>query len=274
MKYLFNILALIIISISFNGCRTVTYGTNPASIGELYHYKKVLVKGGDFWITTYQKIKDPDLPYVFYIEGDGAAFNGKYRVSHNPTPRNQMMLKLAAIDDRPNVVYVGRPCQYTPMSLNPTCTNQYWTGKRLSDDSVQSLNEVINSINKHNGKFSLIGYSGGGGIAILIAARNHNVKDIITIAGNLDTQSFVTFHNVTPMIGSLNPIDYVNQVRDIPQLHLSGEKDKVIPPFIADKFVQAASSICVKQQIFEDVTHRDGWTKIWEYVYTKPLVCY
>lgn len=273
MKFLFNILALVVISFLFSSCRTITYGTDPASIGELYNFKKILVKGGNFWITTYQKITDPDMPYVFYVEGDGAAFNGKYRVSHNPTPRNQMILNLAAMDKRPNVVYVARPCQYTPMNLNPTCTNQYWTGKRLSDDSVQALNEAINSINR-NGKFSIIGYSGGGGIAVLIAARNSNVKDIITIAGNLDIQSFTTFHNVTPMIGSLNPIDYANQVRDIPQLHLSGGKDKVVPPFIADKFVQEASSICVKQQIFVEATHRDGWKKIWEYIYTKPLICY
>ena len=273
MKYLSNILIFIVLTVVLSGCKTVTYGRNPATFADLYHFHKILVKGDDFWVTTYQKIEDINQPFVFYIEGDGAAFNGKYRISHDPTPKSQMLIKLAAMDKRPNVVYVARPCQYTPMHLNPKCSNQYWTNKRLSDDSVQSINEVINSINNKQ-KFSLVGFSGGGGIAVLVAARNNKVKDIITIAGNLDIQLFTNYHNVTPMIGSLNPIDYVDKVKNIPQLHLSGGKDKIIPPFIADKFVQNASSICVKQEIYEDVSHLDGWKKIWEYVYTKPLICY
>lgn len=239
----------------------------------MYGFKKVLVKGGDFWITTYQKIENPHKPYVFYIEGDGAAFSGRYRVSKNPTPRRQMFINLAAMDERPNVVYVARPCQYTPMDLNPKCKMQYWTDKRMSDDSVQSINDVINSIN-NNQKFSIIGYSGGGGIAVLIAARNYMTKDVITLAGNLDHKAFTDLHNVTPMVGSLNPIDYAQQIKHIPQLHISGGKDNVVPPFIADKFVQKAMSSCVKQKIYEDSSHRGGWKRVWEYVYTKPIRCY
>lgn len=273
MKFLSNIVLLAIAALTLQSCQTITYGQNPATIGELYGFQKVLVKGGDFWLTTYQKITNEHKPFVFYIEGDGAAFNGKYRVSRNPTPRRQMLIKLAAMDDRPNVVYIGRPCQYTPMELNPKCTMQYWTDKRLSDDSVQSMNDVINSINNSH-KFSLIGFSGGGGIAVLIAARNYMTKDIITIGGNLDIVAFTTYHNVTPMIGSLNPIDYAQQVKHIPQLHISGGKDTIIPPFIADKFVQKASSSCVKQQIFEDISHNHGWEKVWEYIYNQPVRCY
>jgi predicted esterase len=273
MKYLSDILLLALLALVLQGCKTMTYGQSPSSVGELYGFKKVLVKGGDFWITTYQKITNKHKPYVFYIEGDGAAVNGIYRVSRNPTPRRQMLIKLAAMDTRPNVVYVARPCQYTPMDLNPKCSMQYWTDKRRSDDSVQSLNEVINRINNNN-KFSLIGFSGGGGIAVLIAARNYMTKDIITISANLDHVAFTTHHNVTPMIGSLNPIDYAKQVTHIPQLHISGGKDTIIPPFIADKFVQKASTSCVKQQIFKDNSHRHGWDKIWEYVFHQPVRCY
>ena len=273
MKYLSNIIILAIAALVLQSCKTITYGQDPATIGELYGFRKVLVKGGDFWITTYQKVTNKHKPYVYYIEGDGAAFNGKYRVSRNPTPRRQMLIKLASMDDRPNVVYIGRPCQYTPMELNPKCNMQYWTDKRLSDDSVQSMNDVINSIN-NNHKFSLIGFSGGGGIAVLIAARNYMTKDIITISANLDHVAFTTHHNVTPMIGSLNPIDYAKQVKHIPQLHISGGRDTIIPPFIADKFVQKASSSCVKQQIFKDISHNHGWEKVWEYIFNQPVRCY
>jgi pimeloyl-ACP methyl ester carboxylesterase len=209
----------------------------------------------------------------FYIEGDGLSFKGKHRISDNPTPRRQMLIKLAAMDQRPNVVYVARPCQYTPMELNPKCNASYWTDKRMSDDSVEALNEVINKINSNNEKFSLVGYSGGGGIAVLIAARNPKVKDIITIAANLDHEAFNKYHNVTPMNGSLNPINYAKKINNIPQLHLSGGKDNIVLPFIAEKYVQESASNCAKQKIFQDATHKDGWDKIWSEVYTKPVKC-
>ena len=273
MKCLSNILLIALVSTILQGCQTVTYDKNPATFGELYGFEKVLVKGGDFWITTYQKITNKHKPYVFYIEGDGAAFNGKYKVSRNPTPRRQMFIKLAAMDDRPNVVYIGRPCQYTPMELNPRCNMQYWTNKRMSDDSVQAINEVINKVNNSH-KFSLVGFSGGGGIAVLVAAKNYMTKDIITISANLDHTAFTTHHGVTPMVGSLNPIEYAKQVSQIPQLHISGGKDKIIPPFIADRFVQKAASSCVKQKIFEDISHQHGWHRVWEYVINQPVRCY
>lgn len=273
MKYLSKILSITICLMTISACQVVTHHNGPETIGNLHEYQKKLVKGGDFWITTYQKVTDKTKPFVFYIESDGAAFAGRYVVSTNPTPRQQMMIKLVAMDKRPNVVYVARPCQYTPMDLNPKCTNPYWTSKRLSDDSVDAVNQVIMSINNKK-EFSLIGYSGGGGMAVLIAARNPLVKDIITIAANLDHKAFTSYHNVTPMVGSLNPIDYAQKINKIPQMHFSGGKDRIIPPFIADKFVQESNSKCVKQHIFYENTHAYGWEKKWKYILSLPVVCY
>ena len=273
-KILLLSLALIPALISLSGCNLIRRESNPEVIGRLYGFEKKLVKGGAFQITTYQKITDKSRPYVFYIEGDGMAFKGKYKVSDNPTPRHKVLMKLASMDKRPNVVYVARPCQYTDMKLNPKCDSSYWTSKRLSDDSVESINQVINRLNTNNAKFSLVGYSGGGGIAVLIAARNPMVQDIITISGTLDHKAFTKHHNVSPMIGSLNPIDYVAEISDIPQLHLSGGKDDRIPPFIADEFVTASESYCVKHKIFSSNSHSSGWEDVWEYVLTLPLTCF
>lgn len=275
MRYLSKkILLLSLTLITISGCDVISRNNNPEVIGELYGFERKLVKGGDFQITTYQKITNKLKPYVFYIEGDGMAFRGKYKVSHNPTPRRGVMIKLAAMDPRPNVVYIARPCQYTPMELNPKCDQSYWTHKRLSDDSVESINQVINTINSNNAKFNLVGYSGGGGIAVLVAARNPMVKDIITIAGTLDHKAFTKHHNVHPMVGSLNPIDYAEEISDIPQLHLSGGKDSRVPPFIGDSFVTESDSSCVRHKIFSGNSHDKGWSDSWEYVLSLPLTCY
>lgn len=242
-----------------------------SDIAVQHGFKHELVKGGDFWITTYQKITNTSEPFVFYIEGDGFAFINKRKISPDPTPRSQMMFNLATMDSRPNIIYIARPCQYTPMAMNPKCNYLYWTNKRLSDDSIYSINETINKIN-HKKKFSLIGFSGGGGVAVLIASRNNITKDILTLAGNLDTENFVKIHKVSEMTGSLNPIDYAKNVKNIPQLHLSGENDTTIPPSIAGNFVDIANSKCVKQKIIKNVSHHDGWEENWHKILTSAKI--
>jgi dienelactone hydrolase len=226
----------------------------PQHVDNLPGFNKILVKGGDFWITTYQHITDRDRPYVFYLEGDGNISNH----STNPTPRQKMLTSLVALDQRPNVIYVARPCQFTEI--------------------ITALNEVItnihNSSSSKSGKFSLVGYSGGGGIAVLIAARNPQVKDIITIAGNLDHIAFNQYNHSMPMRDSLNPIDYARDIRNIPQLHLSGEKDVKVPTFIGGRYRQISLSPCVKHQIIPSASHSTGWDQVWPEILARPLTCY
>ena len=275
MKYLSKILLTSIFCTLLSSCSSnlAVRVIDADFVAKSNNFTKRLVKGGDFWITTYQRVNNKNLPYVFYIEGDGHAFNSRYNISDNPTPNRPMLLKLATLDDRPNVIYISRPCQYTDISYNPKCNQSYWTDKRMSNEVVLSINEVIETLNNDN-KFSLIGFSGGGGLAVLIAARNAHVKDIITLSGNLDHVSFNKHHNAKPMLGSLNPIDYAAKVSQIPQLHISGGEDKTVPPFIADKYVSASHSICVHQAIFDTAKHQKGWEDIWKYILTMPLTCY
>ncbi|HJD55122.1 MAG TPA: alpha/beta hydrolase [Rickettsia endosymbiont of Pyrocoelia pectoralis] len=265
-----------LISVILSGCSTTkdfaTRVKESQNIATQNNFQVRLVKGGEFVLTTYQRIADRNLPFVFYIEGDGHLADGAVN-SDNPTPANPMLIKLAAIDKRPNVVYIARPCQYTPLKMNPKCINDYWLDKRMNGEVVSSINDVINTINNGQ-KFSLVGFSGGGGLAILIANQNPNVKDIITIAGNLDTENFDKHHNYRGyLVKSLNPINYAKQVNNIPQLHLSGQNDKRVPPFIAESYVKASSSTCVKHQIIPDNSHARGWDKVWSGILNIPLVC-
>lgn len=264
MKYRFNYFLCILLLLSISSCQVINVRDK--------NFKTELVKGGDFWITTYQKITDPTRPYVFYLEGDRKAFYGEQLLLNNLTPTKNTVLQLIALDTRPNVVYIASPCQYASTRLNPKCTSQYWTHKRFSENIVSAIDSVINKINNKQ-KFSLIGYAEGGTIAVLIAARDNLVKDIITISSNLDTTAFAIFHQDKPMIGSLNPIDYTEQVKHIPQLHLSGGKDKIVPPFLAHRFVKKASSLCVKQRILPNVAHSSGWRQNWGYILSEPLHC-
>lgn len=271
MKYLFKSVILLFLFALVSSC--ATYNPELELTGKLSKFKKVLVQGDDFLITTYQKITDSKKPYIFYIEGDGRVALNRHRLSDNPTPRQKMFIELAALDKRPNIVYVARPCQYTPMELNPKCNSDYWSSKRMSNDSVESLNKVINKVNNGQ-KFSLIGFSGGGAVAVLIAARNNNVRDIITLAGNLDHKSFTKFHRSNPITDSLNPIEYTDSVKSIPQIHISGGKDTRVPAFIAAKFVDKINSPCATHKIYKKASHNSGWDKIWHEVYTLDILNY
>lgn len=276
MRYLSRLLVISLLPFIISSCATNEY--TREKVADHYAsengFEKKLVRGGSFWITTFQKISNPKLPFVIYIEGDGRPFIGRYRISDDPTPRDIMLLELAVMDKRPNVVYMARPCQYTPMNLNPICNQTYWTDKRMSEDSIFAMNEVVKNI---SGKqlVDLIGFSGGGGVAVLIAARNPLVHSVVTLAGNLDIVSFNKYHKTRPMIGSLNPIDYAHKINNIPQLHLSGGKDKIVPAFIADDFVKAAGSTkCVKREIISNASHTKNWSKDWNYVLNTPVKCY
>lgn len=259
-----KLITIFLVSILMSSCasdlnRRVKAANNIAVAN---NFEQKLIQSGDFVLTTYQRINDKNLPYIFYLEGDGRSFVGRYNVSDNPTPGRPMLLKLAVLDDRPNVVYIARPCQYTPLEQSPKCQQVYWTNKRMADEIIVSINGAIETIsNRQN--VSLVGFSGGGGIAVLVAARNKYVKNIITIAGNLDHIAFNKYHNAGSMTGSLNPIDYAKQISHVPQLHLSGGKDKIVPSFIATSYVAKSAAKHVLQKTIKNAEHLEGWEAVW-----------
>lgn len=275
MKYHFKNLLLSLILITFiSGC-TGTFTTRyrmADALAEKNGFQSKIMKGGRFWLQTYQKITDSKLPYVVYLEGDGFAFKNKFAISDDPTPLRPTVLKLAVSDYRSNVIYVARPCQYVGAGVRDSCDNAYWTRKRLAPEVIDSINEVIKNIAQDH-PIDLVGFSSGGGAAVLVASRNDNVRSIITIAGLLDHKLFTEHHRVLDMIGSMNPIDVANKISNIPQIHLSGGRDTIIRPSIADAFIKASNSKCIRHEIIPDATHNRGWQKVWGNIINNPPTC-
>lgn len=232
MRFFYIILILIL----FNSCGS--FNKIPS------RFTKEIIKGGDFYITTFHDIKDTSKDYIVYIEGDGLITLNNKTPHNDPTPKNKLVLNLAAEDKRYNIIYISRPCQYTPLELNDKCNNyEYWTSRRWSEETVLSMNEVIEKITR-NGDVHLIGFSGGGGIAVLIASINKNIKSIVTIAGNLDHIKFNKIHKARQCKLSLNPIDYTDKIFNIPQIHIVGRKDTIISESIIDDFINKSKSDC------------------------------
>jgi hypothetical protein len=227
-----------------------------AQAGNLVQQK---IATDDFLLTTYQRFDatSDNKQMVVYIEGDGMAWISRDQLSSNPTPVQPVALKLASIDTNINVLYVARPCQYLwPQKMN-RCSSKYWSNKRSSEEVISSINQAISIVKQKQNISSirLIGYSGGGGIAALIADRRADVNEFVSVSGNLNYKLFTQTHDLSPMNGSIDPITVANQIGSIPQIHYVGADDKIIPK-------QIALSFSDKVKVISDVSH-DNWPDKW-----------
>lgn len=178
---------------------------------------------------------------TIYIEGDGLAWLSKNRPSNNPSPHVPSGLKMAIHDkkDYP-VAYLARPCQFVFQEEWRNCRQEYWTNLRFSPEVIQSMNQAVTYLKKyyHAKQLVLVGYSGGGTIATLVAARRTDVVQLVTVAAILDTDYWVKQDGLTPLYGSLNPADEWKNLISIPQTHWVGGQDRVVPKEVAFAFAQ------------------------------------
>ncbi|MFB9126017.1 alpha/beta hydrolase family protein [Paraburkholderia dipogonis] len=112
-------------------------------------------------------------------------------------------------------------------------------------------------------RINLVGYSGGGASAVLIAARRTEVASIRTVVGNLDDEFVNRLHDVSSMPQSENAIDFANRMASIPQVHFSGADDTVVPPVVAQRFVDAAGARCAQARTVHDVSHDGDSSRRW-----------
>ena len=237
---------------------------------------KVVIRANGFNLVAYQRIASPGKPLNVYIEGDGLAWASRRRLSSNPTPTDPLALRLAIQDPAENVVYLARPCQYIDVRERARCTQDHWSKKRFSEDVIKASDQAIDYVlsRSKGSAVHLIGYSGGGAVAVLVAARRGDVLSLRTVAGNLDIAAFTAHHKVTPLIGSLNPAAYAHRVANIPQRHFVGSADTIIPKLIVQSFMNhLPTQRCANLTTRPDATHSDGWTKNWPNFLVMSVSC-
>ena len=202
-----------------------------------------------------------------YIEGDGFAWRTPTRPSTDPTPVNPMALKLASEDNYNSILYLGRPCQYYKAAY---CSPNLWTDARFSQQALNSYMRYLDEIKMRFGtaNFELIGYSGGGVMAALIAAQRDDVTNIRTIAAPLDTTAWTREKGFRPLAGSLNPVMFSHELSTIPQIHYIGTNDKIVPVGTLKSYASRVQNHanCVQLKTIPNATHRvrlvNNWTKL------------
>lgn len=205
---------------------------------------------------------------TIYIEGDGFAYVSRSKPSDNPTPKTPVGLQLALQDTgNHSIYYIARPCQYIDDEIfSKRCTKKYWTTHRYAPEIIDSLNHTINHIKSNTDitSFNLVGFSGGGNIAGLLAMQRDDIESIRSVAGNLDNDFFTKYHKVSDMPYSLNMADYADKLSSTPQIHYISENDAFVPSEITKSYLnKLPHKNCTKVINVKNTTHLEGWDKRW-----------
>ncbi len=237
---------------------TQRFDTQAAQLN--LHKRRVPGKGFDH-IAYFQPKPQHSERLHIYLEGDGTPWVRRRRIARDPTPRTPLTLRLM-VQDPVSSVYLGRPC-YHGLAQEPSCSAWDWTQGRYSPQVIASLSAALNKIKANQGdkEIVLIGYSGGGTLAMLLAERLEAVRAVVTIAGNLDTEAWTAYHNYSPLRGSLNPADRPPLHPRIRQFHLVGEEDRNVPSRFTVSVV--AQQRAAKLYRFESFDHRCCWKAVW-----------
>jgi hypothetical protein len=224
-------------------------------------YRRMVVQGEGYEHVAYFKAGRTKASLVLhvYLEGDGTPWVRKRVAATDPTPRNPLMLELMSFDPVPSL-YLGRPC-YHGLNKAKACTPVMWTDRRYSEVVVASMTSALNRSSANFEALVLLGYSGGGTLAMLMAERLPKTGAVITVAANLDTARWAELHKQQPLLGSLNPATRQPLPQRIRQMHFAGEDDDNVPPMLVrDAIAQQQGAIF---KVFPNQDHRCCWRDVW-----------
>lgn len=228
-----------------------------------------------FKLSTLEKIQAPEEASTHvYIEGDGNSWKTRYQLSDNPTPKQPLALKLALQDTHPNVIYIARPCQYTPLATDPCCEPKFWSSHRYAPEVITAVNAVLDHHlqRRQATTWVLVGFSGGASVATLVASERQDVARLITVAGDLNHDLLNQYHGTTPLRGSLNPSDALQQVQHIPQTHWCGTKDSVVPCWTVSAFCEKVNNPdLVRCKSLKGASHHAKWEQAWPTLLSEAL---
>jgi len=201
-----------------------------------------------------------------YIEGDGQAYRDRTRPSDDPTPTDPIGLRLAARDPGGKALYLARPGQYLSSKVLAGLDPALWTTERYTAQTMACLSAALDAAKAAYGSDSLrlVGYSGGGALAVLLAAGRTDVVELVTVAANLDLAAWAELHVLALPPRWQNPADVAPAVAHIPQTHITGSDDANTPPWLCRWFLSrmgnASRARCL---VLEGADHHHGLAEAW-----------
>ena len=236
-------------------------------LAQSHGWQRDHVLAGAFDLVTYLPTQRPTGDRLaIYIEGDGYAWISAEMPSADPTPRVPVALQLALAQPSGSAAYLARPCQYLGAAAAQRCGQAYWTGRRFAPEVIKAADAAVSALKARFGArhLTLVGYSGGAAVAALVAARRDDVERLVSVDGNLDPRTWAKHHGLAPLDGSLDPADVRGALARIPQWHLAGGRDTVVPPFLTERFIAGfPRAQRPALRVIADYDHRCCWAEAW-----------
>lgn len=202
---------------------------------------------------------------TIYIEGDGARWPHGHPPA-DPTPPNPLALKLAIADANngsTSVAYVARACQFLSADELADCPPSRWTDARFSLEAVAATTQVVDALMRQSqaSAVTLVGYSGGGALAALVADQRQDVSCLITVAAPLDTEAWTSAHKVSPLFNSLNPARHAATLGVIPEVHFQGLEDRIVSA--ATTALYQRNHPLARFEVVTGYDHECCWEETW-----------
>ncbi|WP_411881489.1 alpha/beta fold hydrolase [Polaromonas sp. YR568] len=270
LKRLTVFLAALAVVAGLGGCATASPEARRQSALALAApsgWQAGALAAGDFRLLALHPAPQQTPELAVFIEGDGLAWLDPRTPSADPTPVDPVALRLALAERHRPSVYLARPCQFDAPLTPGNCRAAHWTQARFSPEIIAAMDQGLSQLKAMFGaqRLVLVGYSGGGTVAALLAARRKDVSLLITVAAVLDHQAWTRAQGISPLRGSLNPADEWSALRGLRQIHFVGAQDKLagrmaVQPFL-DRFAPAERPRLVEVPAF---THACCWAEAWK----------
>lgn len=226
--------------------------------GQPYRHVAYRNRATDSGSVLHVYIEGDGTPWL-YTEGDEPSAPPRYWIAADPTPRRPIMLQLMAEDRAPSL-FLGRPC-YHGLTQSAGCNPLLWTHERYSPQVIESMVSALRQYlsARPDVDLVLLGHSGGGTLAMLMAPHFARTKAVVTLAGNLDTAAWTEYHRYSPLAGSLNPATQAPLPTAVLQLHLIAANDSAVPYRIVEPMLSQQPGAIV--DIVPDIDHTCCWEK-------------
>jgi hypothetical protein len=257
------------------GCASSRHAEAP-HLAQAADWRWQILPAGRFDLATASSRRKSGETLTAYIEGDGLAYVRPSQPALDPTPTDPVALRLALADPGTGpIAWIARPCQYTMPARGRGCDSAEWLERRYAPEVLDNIGDALDALKEESGarRLVLVGYSGGGAIAVLLAARRSDVSEIITVAADLDLDYWIHRDSLSPLTGSLDPANVAVQVQKIPQVHFTGSGDRVVGTDVARAYLShLPPGAPVRLIEVPGFTHDCCWARDWPSLITAAAI--
>lgn len=196
-----------------------------------------------------------------YLEGDGQPWLRGRWPAVDPNSSEMTALKLMMLDPHPSI-YLNRPC-YGHAEMPANCSATLWTDGRYSKEVVEIMAAGLQDLGRQypGARLVLLGHSGGGTLAMLLAQLLDNVVAVVTAAANLDHRAWTSARGFLPLHRSLNPVEQPALPAGIVRWHLAGAADQQVPAHITQEV--AGRDPSARFFLHPEFDHSCCWQRVW-----------